>query len=159
MWALLAHDYLSIMSSSVSSKHAFSQGGITINKWRNRLKGDIVEALQCCELCDLTRSPLSGTCSFIDSQSGIQWRWLLGDTRFPPDLWPLYMFHPIDVDSGSPNPVQTYPLLNKPVTTPRPFGLIIILFYFISHTTFSLSAHFIIYYFRYLCTQVYNSST
>lgn len=29
------------------SECAFSQGGITINKLRNRLKGDIVEALQC----------------------------------------------------------------------------------------------------------------
>ncbi|KIL66162.1 hypothetical protein M378DRAFT_10179 [Amanita muscaria Koide BX008] len=46
-WASLAHDYLSIMSSSVSSERAFSQGGITISKRRNRLKGDIVEALQC----------------------------------------------------------------------------------------------------------------
>jgi hypothetical protein len=35
------------MSSSVSSECAFSQGGITISKRRNRLKGDIVEALQC----------------------------------------------------------------------------------------------------------------
>lgn len=35
------------MSSSVSSKQAFSQGGITITKHRNCLKGDIVEALQC----------------------------------------------------------------------------------------------------------------
>ena len=35
------------MSSSVSSEHAFLQGGITISKWRSRLKGDIVEALQC----------------------------------------------------------------------------------------------------------------
>lgn len=34
------------MSSSVSSERAFSQGGITITKQRNRLKGDIVEALQ-----------------------------------------------------------------------------------------------------------------
>jgi len=34
------------MSSSVSSERAFSQGGITITKRRNRLKGDIVEALQ-----------------------------------------------------------------------------------------------------------------
>ena len=55
---------------------------------------------------------------------------LLGDTGFPPDLRPLYMFHPIDVDFGSPNSVQIYPLLNKPVATQRPFGLIIILFYF-----------------------------
>ena len=34
------------MVSSVSSKHAFSGSGITITKWRNYLKGDIVEALQ-----------------------------------------------------------------------------------------------------------------
>jgi hAT family C-terminal dimerisation region len=34
------------MSSSVSSERAFSQGGITITKRRNRLKEDIVEALQ-----------------------------------------------------------------------------------------------------------------
>jgi hypothetical protein len=45
-WASLARDYLSIMSSSVSSERAFSQGGITITKRRSRLKGDIVEALQ-----------------------------------------------------------------------------------------------------------------
>ena len=31
----------------------------------------------------------------------------LGDTGFPLDLRLLYMFRPIDVDSGSPNPVQT----------------------------------------------------
>jgi hypothetical protein len=35
------------MASSVSSERAFSQGGITITKRRNRVKGDIVEALQC----------------------------------------------------------------------------------------------------------------
>jgi hypothetical protein len=35
------------MASSVSSERAFSQGGITISKQRSRLKGDIVEALQC----------------------------------------------------------------------------------------------------------------
>jgi hypothetical protein len=35
------------MASSVSSERAFSQGSITISKRRNRLKGDIVEALQC----------------------------------------------------------------------------------------------------------------
>ena len=35
------------MASSVSSEHAFSQGGITISKHCNRLKGNIVEALQC----------------------------------------------------------------------------------------------------------------
>jgi len=47
VWASLSRDYLSIMSTSVSSERAFSQGGITISKRRNRLKGDIVEALQC----------------------------------------------------------------------------------------------------------------
>src|SRR5271168_2470604 len=35
------------MASSVSSEQAFSQSGITITKCCNRLKGDIVEALQC----------------------------------------------------------------------------------------------------------------
>ena len=35
------------MASSVSSEHAFSSAGITISKRWNRLKGDIVEALQC----------------------------------------------------------------------------------------------------------------
>lgn len=34
------------MASSVSSERAFSSAGITISKRCNRLKGDIVEALQ-----------------------------------------------------------------------------------------------------------------
>ncbi|EMD31003.1 hypothetical protein CERSUDRAFT_69644 [Gelatoporia subvermispora B] len=46
VWASLARDYLAIMATSVSSKRTFSSAGITITKWRNRLKGDIVEALQ-----------------------------------------------------------------------------------------------------------------
>ena len=46
-WASLARDYLAVMASSVSSERAFSSAGITISKRRNRLKGDIVEALQC----------------------------------------------------------------------------------------------------------------
>ena len=37
---------LPIMASSVSSEWAFSSAGITITKRRNRLKPDIVEALQ-----------------------------------------------------------------------------------------------------------------
>ena len=35
------------MASSVSSERAFSSAGITISKRWNRLKGDIVEALEC----------------------------------------------------------------------------------------------------------------
>ena len=35
------------MASSVSSERAFSSASITISKRRNRLKGIIVEALQC----------------------------------------------------------------------------------------------------------------
>ncbi|KAL1939214.1 hypothetical protein VTO73DRAFT_10255 [Trametes versicolor] len=46
VWASLAQDYLAVMASSVSSERAFSSAGITISKRRNRLKGDIVEALQ-----------------------------------------------------------------------------------------------------------------
>ena len=47
MWASLAHNYLAIMASSISSKQAFSVAGITISKRRSWLKGDIIEALQC----------------------------------------------------------------------------------------------------------------
>ncbi|KAJ7923871.1 ribonuclease H-like domain-containing protein [Mycena leptocephala] len=47
VWGSLARDYLAIMASSVSSERAFSSAGITISKRRNRLKGNIVEALQC----------------------------------------------------------------------------------------------------------------
>ncbi|KAF8575340.1 hypothetical protein K439DRAFT_1360386, partial [Ramaria rubella] len=46
VWASLALNYLAIMVSSVSAKHAFSVGGITLTKRRkrrNRLKGDIIE--------------------------------------------------------------------------------------------------------------------
>ncbi|KAF8239865.1 hypothetical protein L208DRAFT_1187710, partial [Tricholoma matsutake] len=43
----LAQDYLVIMSSSIPSKHTFSQGGITISKQCSHLKGNIMEALQC----------------------------------------------------------------------------------------------------------------
>ncbi|KAG6839383.1 hypothetical protein C0991_003134 [Blastosporella zonata] len=46
VWASLAHDYLSIMAYSVSSERAFSSAGITISKQRNRLKADVVKALQ-----------------------------------------------------------------------------------------------------------------
>ena len=46
VWGSLAHDYLSIMASSVSSERAFSSAGITLSKRRNRLQADIVEALQ-----------------------------------------------------------------------------------------------------------------
>ena len=45
-WASLPQDYLAIMASSVSSERAFSAAGITISKRRNRLQGDIVEAIE-----------------------------------------------------------------------------------------------------------------
>ncbi|EIW62610.1 hATC-domain-containing protein, partial [Trametes versicolor FP-101664 SS1] len=47
VWASLARDFLSVMAASVSSERAFSAAGITIDKRRNRLNADIVEALQC----------------------------------------------------------------------------------------------------------------
>ena len=47
VWASLARDHLAIMASSVSSEQAFSSAGIIISKLWNRLKPDVVEALQC----------------------------------------------------------------------------------------------------------------
>ena len=49
-WQSLAHDYLAVMASSVSSERAFSSAGITICKRRNCLDGDIVKALQCLKM-------------------------------------------------------------------------------------------------------------
>lgn len=46
MWTAIARDFLAIMASSVSSERAFSSAALTITKRRNRLKGDVVEALQ-----------------------------------------------------------------------------------------------------------------
>ncbi|ESK81374.1 hat family dimerization domain-containing protein [Moniliophthora roreri MCA 2997] len=45
-WTSIARDILPIMASSVSSERAFSAGGLTITDQRNRLHGDVVEALQ-----------------------------------------------------------------------------------------------------------------
>jgi hypothetical protein len=53
------------MVSSVSSKHAFSSAGITISKCRNRLKGEIVEALQCLK-CLINRHLLFREPELID---------------------------------------------------------------------------------------------
>ncbi|EIW81724.1 hypothetical protein CONPUDRAFT_17197, partial [Coniophora puteana RWD-64-598 SS2] len=46
VWGSLARDYLSIMASSVSSERAFSAAAEVITKRRNRLGGDVVEAIQ-----------------------------------------------------------------------------------------------------------------
>ena len=46
-WHLITGNYLAVMVSSVASEQAFSSAGITISKHRNRLDGDIVEAVQC----------------------------------------------------------------------------------------------------------------
>ena len=64
------------MASSVSSERAFLQGGLTITKRRNRLEGDIVEALQClkCAIChDLlfrTPAPSSITETELNDEDG-----------------------------------------------------------------------------------------
>jgi hAT family C-terminal dimerisation region len=78
------------MSSSVSSERAFSQGGITISKRRNRLKGDIVEALQCIkcalrhELLFREHAPSSiSEAEEIGDQEGTGARGDLGDVEEP----------------------------------------------------------------------------
>ena len=50
MWHSIAHDYLTVMASSVVSEQAFSSAGITISKRHNCLNADIFEALQCIKL-------------------------------------------------------------------------------------------------------------
>ena len=51
------------MASSVASERAFSSAGITISKRRNRLDGDIVEALQC--LKSLNSQDLMPVCNNV----------------------------------------------------------------------------------------------
>jgi hypothetical protein len=93
IWASLARDYLAIMASSVSSERAFSAAGITISKCRNRLKGDIVKALQClkclyhqdlifCEVitCSEEEDVLDEVLHKIsDSSDGLAWDQILLD--------------------------------------------------------------------------------
>ena len=68
-WASLARDYLSVMASSVSSERAFSAAGITISKRRNRLKADIVEALQCLK-CMYTNDLIFRKVTLLDAEEG-----------------------------------------------------------------------------------------
>ena len=95
-WASLACDYLPIMASLVSSD---SLAGITISKRRNRLKGDIVEALQCLKLlyqndlmfCEvvtaveeevnLENDPLlnKGSIDTVDIDKEFSWDWVIID--------------------------------------------------------------------------------
>ena len=51
-----------------------------------------------------TSPPFTSNLSRRWDDATLRGGWMLGDTGFPPDLQPLYMFRPIDVDSGSPNP-------------------------------------------------------
>jgi hypothetical protein len=53
------------MSSSVSSERAFSSAGITISKRRNRLKSDIVEALQVLK-CMMKRNLIFRKSALVD---------------------------------------------------------------------------------------------
>ncbi|KAF8641317.1 hypothetical protein AX14_009957 [Amanita brunnescens Koide BX004] len=73
------------MASSVSSERAFSSARITISKRRNRLKADIVEALQCLK-CLIKRDLLfrdaddpSVGAEIVDEQDGLGWDGLIDD--------------------------------------------------------------------------------
>jgi hypothetical protein len=59
------------MSSSVSSERAFSSAGITISKRRNRLKGDIVEALQVIK-CMMKRDLLFRRSDLLDDDDDFE---------------------------------------------------------------------------------------
>ena len=99
-WASLAFDYLAIMGSSVSSERAFSGAGITISKCQNRLKADIVEALEflkCMYVKDLIyREPaptsvLEDELEVLDSDGDPDW-----EDEQEMRAWDTYV---IDIDS------------------------------------------------------------
>jgi len=65
------------MASSVSSERAFSQGGLTITKSHNWLKGDIVQALQCIK-CAIHHDLLfreSAPSSLVEANLGNDGNW------------------------------------------------------------------------------------
>ena len=47
----IAHDYLSIMATSVPCEQLFSVAGLTITKSRNRLDGKSARAILCLKSC------------------------------------------------------------------------------------------------------------
>jgi hypothetical protein len=106
VWASLAQDYLSIMAASVSSERAFSQGGITITKRRNRLKADIVEALQFLK-CSLRQDLIfrePALSSSLDIESDEEVEVLDGDPKSDgrdsgaEDSWEGFLIHDEDTD-------------------------------------------------------------
>ena len=68
------------MASSVSSERAFSGAGITITKRRNRLKGDVVEALQVLKCAIRTefliRSPMPSSVLEKELEEGKDSDWI-----------------------------------------------------------------------------------
>ena len=87
------------MASSVSSEHAFSAAGITISKRRNRLKGDIVEALEflkaiyVCNLifCDLPTSVTEEELEVFEDDGDGKW-----EDEVVVNSWDSFI---IDIDS------------------------------------------------------------
>ena len=77
------------MVSLVSAEHAFSQVGITVSKWCNRLGGDIVEAIQHFKSCiwqDLIfqeAAPLS--MSEVDSEVDVEDNLVQGEKKADDD--------------------------------------------------------------------------
>lgn len=95
VWGSLARDHLAIMASSVSSERAVSSAGITISKRRNRLRGDIVEALQCLK-CIIRRELLFRQPEIIDLEAD-DLEDILDDKEKDSDGWDCFL----DDDAGN----------------------------------------------------------
>jgi regulator of RNase E activity RraB len=83
------------MASSVSSERAVSSAGITISKRRNRLRGDIVEALQCLK-CIIRRELLFRQPEIIDLEAD-DLEDILDDKEKDSDGWDCFL----DDDAGN----------------------------------------------------------
>jgi hypothetical protein len=89
------------MSTSVSSERAFSAAGITISKCRNRLRGDIVEALQFLK-CFFRRDLLFQEDPSIASETALdEQATLAGDSNEIKEGWDEEM-----EDTGTPSDVE-----------------------------------------------------
>ncbi|KAG6855299.1 hypothetical protein H0H87_005326 [Tephrocybe sp. NHM501043] len=124
---------MAIMASSVSSEHAFSSAGVTISKHCNRLKGNIVEAIQfikctashnilyCEEVLPLTEEDLlqadDGDSKWEDiSEAAAPADAILYPTPLQPPSPPV----PTPLYASAPAPQQALPVMMPLAASPMP---------------------------------------
>jgi hypothetical protein len=108
VWGSLARDVLAVMASSVSSERSFSSAAETITKRRNRLKSDIVEALQGLKSAHSNKSRLAHIGQTLEAelelerdQQDLEDELADDDSTIQSPIGSCTSFNPITVDSDT----------------------------------------------------------